>query len=209
MFGRDTYYIQFNDESIIECCSSQGIDNHQSKVKLLYKRLELKCWEGMLDPESPIFEPTLLALVQKKKSKNQKATCQRQPWHEVVFQTFRSMTNLETFQAKNKKTADEDEKGGEEDGDEDEDEGDEGQEDQEDEDEEQDDEEDEDQEEQEDDAMEDDEEDQDDDMEDPKPRRKTKGAAGKAKAKAKAAGKAKAKAKGKGKAKGRPKVPLS
>ena len=72
----------FNSESIIECCSSRISIIIKvirlTKAKLLYKRLELKCWEGMLDPESPIFEPTLLALVQKKKSKNLKATCQRQ-----------------------------------------------------------------------------------------------------------------------------------
>lgn len=35
------------------------------------KRLEAKCWESMLDAESPIFEPALLALI-KQKPKNSK-----------------------------------------------------------------------------------------------------------------------------------------
>ena len=39
---------------------------------MLLKRLETKCWEGMLDPESPLFEAALLALVQQKKKRNQK-----------------------------------------------------------------------------------------------------------------------------------------
>ena len=41
------------------------------KAKMLLKWLEKKYWEGMLDPESSLFEPSLLALVQRKK-KNQK-----------------------------------------------------------------------------------------------------------------------------------------
>lgn len=36
---------------------------------MLTKRLESRVWEGMLDPESPLYEPTLLGMLQKPKNK--------------------------------------------------------------------------------------------------------------------------------------------
>ncbi|CAK8994944.1 Glycosyltransferase-like protein LARGE2 [Durusdinium trenchii] len=38
----------------------------------LMKRLERKCWDGMLNPESPLFEPGLAGLIKKKKVNNKK-----------------------------------------------------------------------------------------------------------------------------------------
>ncbi|CAL1146429.1 unnamed protein product [Cladocopium goreaui] len=44
-----------------------------SKVGYLMKWLETKCWGAMYDPESPLYEPTLSALLRKKSSNNKKA----------------------------------------------------------------------------------------------------------------------------------------
>ena len=41
---------------------------------MLTKRLEARVWEGMLDPESPLYEPTLLGMLQNTKNKKKAPT---------------------------------------------------------------------------------------------------------------------------------------
>ena len=52
-----------------------------AQANLLTKRLESKCWEAMMNPESSLFEPSLVGLVTNKKNKKNQnpkvgGTCQ-------------------------------------------------------------------------------------------------------------------------------------
>ena len=56
-------------------CQLIDVPTHHNtpEAKELMKRLESKCWDAMMDAESPLYEPALAALVSKKSTKNKKA----------------------------------------------------------------------------------------------------------------------------------------